>query len=164
MKSSTMITEVFVNNSVKEVATFPLSFYEENMPDDASKIRQAALQGKTSFTRPHSDGVIETGVLTFSWKNPRPANRKGNSIFDRYTVATIREFAEKYNFRKRAGNLTSWQHCAACAAVGTLCTVKEWNGPEGVAYFDDALAIAARLDSNLIDIDQLEIRELHPEE
>lgn len=69
------------------------------------------------------------------------------SIFDRYTRAQLLEFKREYLFNRQR---ESMQRAAAGAMVNHLCTIKEWNSKNAAALFDDALAIAMRIEGGVL--------------
>lgn len=72
-------------------------------------------------------------------------NRK--CVLDRYSKDALTKFEREYKFNLSMVYESNHAHAAAAAAVGTLFTVKEWNGSNGSALFDDAIALGARIDN-----------------
>ena len=66
------------------------------------------------------------------------------SVLDRYTQLQLYAFLNHY---LRDSQQTSHAHAAACSAINTLCTIRQWDGPARDSIFDDALALAGRIDS-----------------
>jgi hypothetical protein len=73
-----------------------------------------------------------------------------NSVYDKYPLSKLNAFKKEYMHNLEAG-LDKGHASAAAGLSASLFTVKEWNGKNGIALFDDCLAIASRIELGFLD-------------